>query len=104
MPQEVSQVKERRRIRLGEPQDYRVVMHNDDITTMDFVVMVLKLVFFKPDADAESLMMKIHKEGKASIGVYTYDIAASKVRKTLRMARKEGYPLELTIEPEFPGS
>lgn len=84
--------------RTDEPQMYRVICHNDDFTSMEFVVMVLKTVFFKNDVDAERLMMQVHKEGQAIVGVYTKDIAMSKVQKTVRMARDEGYPLRLTYE------
>ena len=83
-----------------EPPLYDVVMHNDDVTTMDFVVKVLKQVFFLTGEKAETLMMKVHKEGKAVVGLYTYDIAASKARRVSNMAREEGFPLRVTIEPE----
>lgn len=82
--------------KVDEPQMYKVIFHNDDFTPMDFVVLVLKSVFFKNDADAERLMMTVHREGQAVVGVYTKDIAMSKVQKTTRMAREEGYPLRVT--------
>lgn len=94
-----SNVKERQGILIGTPKQYKVVMHNDDFTTMEFVVKVLKSVFFKSDVEAESLMLAIHKSGKAVVGVYTYDVAASKVRKATLMAREENFPLRLTCSP-----
>ena len=79
---------------------YRVIMHNDDFTTMEFVVDVLRKVFFKPEEEANQLMLKVHKEGKATVGLYTLDIAVSKSQKAMRMARDQGFPFKLTWEPE----
>lgn len=67
---------------------------------MEFVVKVLVTVFFKSESEAESLMMGVHKTGSAVVGVYSYDIAMSKVRKATDMARAESFPLKLTISPE----
>ena len=91
---------ERRKIRVKEPDMYRVKMHNDDFTTMDFVVYVLRQVYFKSEAEANALMLSIHKSGYAIVGIYPYDIAVSKVKKTTLMAREHGYPLKVTIEQE----
>lgn len=85
---------------LHEPKHYKVVLHNDDFTTMDFVVKVLKIVFFKSQEEAESLMLKVHQQQSATAGVYSYDIAQSKAQKATQMAREEGFPLRLTVEPE----
>ena len=87
------------RVKVKEPKQYQVVMHNDDFTTMDFVVDVLKSVFGKEPSEAMALMLAIHHVGKAIVGVYTYDIAASKAEKAMQLARQEGYPLRCTIEP-----
>lgn len=87
------------RINLKEPQQYQVIMHNDDFTTMDFVVEVLKSVFGKEPAEALALMLAIHHSGKAVVGIYTYDIAASKTAKAMHIARTEGFPLRCTYEP-----
>ena len=89
----------RERIKVKRPQQYQVVMHNDDITTMDFVVDVLQTVFGKETSEAMALMLAIHHSGKAVVGVYSYDIAASKAEKAMQMARNEGYPLRCTTEP-----
>ncbi|MBP3510766.1 MAG: ATP-dependent Clp protease adaptor ClpS [Prevotella sp.] len=93
-------VKERQRTGLREPRRYKVIMHNDDFTTMEFVVMVLQTVFFKDEAEAETIMLAVHHSGKAVVGVYSYDIAVSKVRKAMDMARRNGFPFRLTYEPE----
>lgn len=81
-----------------EPKRFHVVFHNDDFTTMEFVVMLLKSVFFKSSEEAEMLMMKVHREGKAVVGTYSFDIAASKAEKAKRMAHEEEYPLKITVE------
>lgn len=99
MAQHQSNVKERQRIDFREPKKYNVLIYNDDFTPMDFVVMILRNVFFKTEADAEALMLKVHHSEKAIVGVYPYDIAESKKRKATAMAREEGFPLRLTVEP-----
>ena len=100
MAKEQSNIRERQRTDLREPQRYQVMIFNDDFTTMEFVVKVLTQVFFKSETEAETLMLKVHHEGKAVVGIYSYDVAISKVRKATEMAREEGYPLRLTVEPE----
>ena len=100
MPQQQSNVRERQRNLLKEPRRYKVIIHNDDFTTMDFVVEVLKTVFFYSDEKAEALMLQVHHANKAVVGIYTYDIAVSKANKAIYMAREKGFPLRLTVEPE----
>ena len=100
MPQEQSQINIRERADLREPRRYKVTIFNDDFTTREFVVKVLMQVFFKSQAEAEQLMLQVHHSDKAVVGVYTYDIAVSKVQKATEMARNEGFPLRLTYEPE----
>lgn len=77
---------------------FNVIMHNDDETTMDFVVMVLQRIFRKSEQDAEIIMLKIHNEGAAIVGTYFKDIAVSKARYTMELARQNGFPLQLTTE------
>lgn len=100
MPQEESSIRERQRTDLREPRRYKVYIHNDDFTTMDFVVEVLRNVFFKSEAEAEALMLTVHRSGRGLVGIYTYDMAVSKVRKATLMARNAGFPLRLTFEQE----
>jgi ATP-dependent Clp protease adaptor protein ClpS len=100
MAKQQSDVRERTRLSHDLPRMYRVIMHNDDFTTMEFVVDVLRKVFFKPEEEANQLMLKVHKEGKAIVGLYTLDIAVSKSQKAMRMARDQGFPFKLTWEPE----
>jgi ATP-dependent Clp protease adaptor protein ClpS len=76
-----------------------VVIYNDDFTTMEFVVMILVQIFLKSQEEAEALMLQVHHSDKAVVGIYSYDIAVSKARKATSMAREQGYPLRLTVEP-----
>ena len=100
MAKEQSGLKERQKTDLKEPRRYKVIIYNDDFTTMEFVVMVLKQVFFKSEEEAQTLMLKVHHSDKAVVGIFSYDIAVSKARKATNMAREQGYPLRLTVEPE----
>ncbi len=88
--------------RFGKPKRYNVIMHNDDVTTMDFVVHILRVVFFKSPEDATQIMLDVHQNGSANVGIYTYDIAVSKVTKAMQLAKDEGFPLRLTIAPYDP--
>jgi ATP-dependent Clp protease adaptor protein ClpS len=99
MPKELSSTRERQRTELREPQRWKVTIYNDDFTTMEFVVMILTTVFHKSEADAQALMLTVHHSDKAVVGIYTYDIAATKAQKATRMAREAGFPLRLTYEP-----
>ena len=80
--------------------DDEVIIYNDDFTTMEFVVMILVQVFLKSEDEAQALMLQVHHSDKAVVGIYSYDIAVSKARKATNMAREQGYPLRLTVEPE----
>lgn len=91
-------VRERSRVR--EPRKYKVIIHNDDFTTMEFVVKVLTSVFFKTEEEATAMMLKVHNEGQAVVGAYCYDLAASRVRSAVAMARRQGFPLRFSIIPE----
>ena len=93
-------VKSRERILVEEPRQYKVIFHNDDFTTMEFVTDVLRRVFNKPADEAVALMMKVHREGQAIVGVYSYDVAMTKASQATAMARQEGFPLNITCEPE----
>ena len=100
MAKEQSQLKERQRTDLKEPHRYKVIIYNDDFTTMEFVVAILVQVFLKSRAEAEALMLRVHHSDSAVVGIYSYDIATSKARKATNMAREQGFPLRLTVEPE----
>ncbi|MCR5455843.1 MAG: ATP-dependent Clp protease adaptor ClpS [Bacteroidales bacterium] len=101
MPNTKTSTRQRQRVKIDEPMPrYKVIMHNDDVTTMDFVVEVLRTVFFMDTDAAAALMMKIHNEGSGVVGVYDYDIAMSKVFKVKQMAAEQQFPLKLTVEKE----
>ena len=100
MAKEQSKTRERQRVDLREPRRYKVTIYNDDFTTMEFVVMILVQVFLKSEEDANALMLQVHHSDKAVVGIYSYDVATSKVRKATSMAREAGYPLRLSVEPE----
>jgi ATP-dependent Clp protease adaptor protein ClpS len=85
---------------LQEPRKFRVLLHNDDYTTMEFVVHVLKAVFNKSDADATQIMLSVHKNGTGLCGVYTAEMAETKVVAVRQLARENGYPLKCTMEEE----
>lgn len=87
--------------KLKAPKMYNVIMHNDDFTTMQFVVEVLIEVFRKQSVEASELMMKIHKNGKCIVGTYTYDIAVTKKLIADQMAKQQNYPLMITINEEI---
>ena len=100
MPQEQSNIKERQKTIYKEPRRYKVIIHNDDFTTMDFVVKVLRDIFFMNEQDAETLMMQVHNTGQTVVGIYSYDIAQTKSQKAIKMARENGFPLRLSVKPE----
>ena len=99
MPNEQSNTRQRARHQLKFPSKYSVIMHNDDFTTMEFVVMVLQKVFYKNLVEAQSLMLTIHKQGHVIVGSYSYDMAVSKSQRAMDMAREAGFPFKLTVEP-----
>lgn len=95
-----SEVVTRKKERTKRPRRYKVIFHNDDYTTMEFVVRVLESIFHKSPAEATQVMLKIHKDGSGVAGVYTREVAETKREQTLQWAREEQHPLMLTIEPE----
>lgn len=82
------------------PPKFRVLLHNDDYTTREFVVSVLTTVFHLGETDAVRVMMHVHNNGVGVAGVYTREIAETKVAIVERLAREHEYPLRLSIEPE----
>jgi len=83
---------------LQEPKMYRVILHNDHYTTMDFVIEVLMIVFHKAAAEATKIMLDVHKKGAGVCGVYTYDIASTKVSVVHNMAKRREFPLKCSLE------
>ena len=79
---------------------WRVLLHNDDYTTQEFVVWVLETVFSKPQAEAFAIMLRVHQLGLGLAGIYTHDVAETKVTATRRLAEQHEFPLLVTMEPE----
>jgi ATP-dependent Clp protease adaptor protein ClpS len=94
-----SVVLERRAQRVQPPRMFQVVMFNDDYTPMEFVVVVLQEFFSKDREAATQIMLKIHLDGKAVCGVYSQDVAATKVTQVMDAARHAGHPLQCESEP-----
>ena len=82
------------------PRMWRVLLHNDDYTTQDFVVWVLETVFHKPRAEAFAVMLSVHQSGLGVAGIYTHDVAETKLRATRDLAEQHEFPLLVTMEPE----
>ncbi len=83
-----------------KPKRYKVLFHNDDYTTMEFVVYVLETVFRKSSSEAAQIMLNVHKTGAGIAGVYPFSVAETRVAQTMELARSEGHPLLVTMEPE----
>lgn len=83
-----------------QPQRYKVLVHNDNYTTMEFVVMVLEVVFHRQDAEAVRIMLHVHQEGVGVAGVYSYEEAEARIAKVARLARDHEFPLRCSMEPE----
>jgi ATP-dependent Clp protease adaptor protein ClpS len=86
--------------KLQRPRMYKVLMHNDDYTTMEFVILVLQKFFNKNYDDAQAIMLDVHKQGFGVCGIYTYEVAESKVAKVIKYARDNGHPLRCSTEPD----
>ena len=83
-----------------EPEKYRVILLNDDVTPMDFVINILVSIFKHSTDTAKDLTLKIHKEGSAIVGVYTYEIAEQKGIETTLAARQENFPLQVKVKKQ----
>ncbi len=86
--------------KLEHPRMWRVLLHNDDYTTQDFVVWVLETVFRKPRAEAFTIMLSVHQSGLGVAGVYTHDVAETKLKTTKNLAEQHEFPLLVTMEPD----
>jgi ATP-dependent Clp protease adaptor protein ClpS len=87
------------RRKVKRPQLYRVLLHNDNYTTMEFVVLVLMRVFRHSEAEPFRIMMHVHQQGIGVAGVFPYDVAETKAAKVMQMAREQEYPLRCSVEP-----
>jgi len=86
--------------RVDHPRLWKVLLHNDDYTTQEFVVWVLESIFHLPHADAFAIMMHVHQAGVGVAGLFTRDVAETKVKATQQLAEQHEYPLLVTIEPD----
>ncbi len=92
------QFEKQSRSKSGLPAMFKVLMHNDDYTTMEFVVNALETVFHLPPAEAHRVMLNIHTQGVGVCGTYPYEIAETKVARVHSLARQSGYPLKCSLE------
>lgn len=92
--------KTRSKARLAPPSLWKVILHNDDYTTQEFVVWVLQDIFHKPEPEAVRIMLDVHKRGKGVAGIYPFDIADTKVAQVKSAAEQQEFPLLCTLEPE----
>lgn len=89
-----------KKTKLEKPKLFKVILHNDDFTTMDFVVFVLQHAFNRSEPEAFTIMLNVHSEGIGIAGVYSYEIANMKSEKAMNLARAREYPLLCTVEEE----
>jgi ATP-dependent Clp protease adaptor protein ClpS len=87
---------------LKKPPLYKVLFHNDNYTTMEFVVWILQSIFHKTESDSVAIMLNVHRFGVGVAGVFTKEVAETKVEKTHELAKEHEFPLKLSIEPEEP--
>jgi ATP-dependent Clp protease adaptor protein ClpS len=95
-----SEVAEKTRPATQRPQLFKVILHNDDYTTQQFVVEVLEGIFQKSPAEAVNIMLKVHREGHGVCGAYPYEVAETKVAMVQEQAREQGFPLRASMEEE----
>jgi ATP-dependent Clp protease adaptor protein ClpS len=86
--------------KLQRPRLWRVLLHNDDYTTQDFVVWILETIFHKARGEAFSIMMSVHQSGLGVAGIYTHEVAETKVKATKQLAEEHEFPLLVTMEAE----
>lgn len=86
------------KVKIKEPKEYKVMMYNDDFTSMEFVVDILVTIFRKKVEEAQKIMIDVHKKGKGIAGIYPYDIAMTKCQMAMSRAKIEGYPFKMTVE------
>jgi ATP-dependent Clp protease adaptor protein ClpS len=96
---EQSDVATIKKVKLQPPRKYKVIMLNDDYTSMEFVIVILRKFFNKTPAESQTIMLEVHTKGFGICGIFTYEVAESKVAKVIKYARENGHPLKCTIDP-----
>jgi ATP-dependent Clp protease adaptor protein ClpS len=99
-PRESTLTESRQERKVARPTMWRVLLHNDDYTTQEFVVWILETIFRKHQAEAVSIMLSVHRSGLGIAGVYTHDVATTKMRAAREAAEAHEFPLLVTIEPD----
>ena len=97
-PRTTGDVLEKTRTSLKEPEQFKVLLLNDDYTPMDFVVQVLENIFNNQPSEAYRIMMQVHTQGSGLAGVYSHEVAETKVADVVELAQDSGYPLQATME------
>jgi len=95
----LTRTKEKTTEKVKEPEEYRVILLNDHYTSMDFVVEILMVIFHKGLEDANKIMLDVHRKGKGLVGLYSWDIAATKMEQVHAAARVNEFPLRCIVEP-----
>lgn len=96
----VTETRTKNKEKLQKPPLYKVLLHNDNYTTREFVVAVLREVFHKNETDAVQIMLHVHYNGIGVAGVYTFEVAETKIKTVEKLARESEFPLRLSMEPE----
>ena len=99
-PKEDGQVLTRKKAQTKKPRMYKVLLHNDDYTPMEFVVAILQNLFNLGEVDSNRIMLHVHNNGVGIAGVFSYQVAETKVQKVIALAQRYEYPLQCSMEPE----
>lgn len=92
-------LEEEQDLELQKPTMYKVIFHNDDYTTMEFVVFILESIFHKSKAESTKIMLEVHKKGSGIVGIYTKEVATTNIYLVEKLAEEEEFPFRATMEP-----
>lgn len=94
----ITKVENKGKIKVRKPKDYKVVMYNDDYTTMEFVINILMSIFNKNIGEAQRIMLDVHEKGVGIAGIYSHDVAVTKAATAMALAKEQDFPFKLTVE------